>query len=86
MPFLVQLSLFLSPVAFSTNQVPERWRLLYSLNPLVGIIDGFRWSILGGAPPLDSTAVTYSAAITAACLAAGFWYFRRTERGFADAV
>ena len=85
-PFLVQLSLFISPVAFSTSQVPDRWRVLYALNPLVGIIDGFRWSILGGGAPLDPTTVTYSAATTAACLGAGFWYFRRTERGFADAV
>ena len=52
-PFLVQLGLFVSPVAFTTSDVPERWRLLYGLNPLVGIIDGFRWSILGGRTPLD---------------------------------
>jgi lipopolysaccharide transport system permease protein len=85
-PFVVQLTLFVSPVAFSSAQVPERWQAVYSLNPLVGIIDGFRWSILGGRVELSATAVAYSTAITLASLVIGFWYFRRTERGFADAV
>lgn len=85
-PFLVQLSLFISPVAFSTDQVPERWRALYSLNPLVGTIDGFRWSILGGQTTLDLVTVAYSASTTLAALVVGVWYFRHTERSFADAV
>jgi lipopolysaccharide transport system permease protein len=85
-PFVIQLALFVSPVAFSSLQVPERWRPLYSLNPLVGIIDGFRWSILGGRTELDLATIGYSMAITLSSLALGFWYFRRTERGFADAV
>ena len=55
-PFIVQFGLFVSPVAFETAQVPERWRALYALNPMVGIIDGFRWSILGGRAPLDPAA------------------------------
>ena len=85
-PFLVQMGLFVSPVAFATSQVPERWRSLYALNPLVGIIDGFRWSILGGRTPLDPTVLVSSVLIALVALMAGTWYFRKTERGFADAI
>ena len=85
-PFVVQLALFVSPVAFSSVQVPEQWRSVYALNPLVGIIDGFRWSILGGRTELNAGTIGYSAVVTLASLAVGFWYFRRTERGFADVV
>lgn len=83
-PFAVQLGLFVSPVAFSSAQVPERWRALYSLNPMVGIIDGFRWSILGTA--LDWRVLAQTVLISAVFLAIGAWYFRRTERTFADAI
>ncbi len=85
-PFMVQLGLFVSPVAFTSSQVPERWRAVYSLNPLVGLIDGFRWSILGGAAPLDAASVAMSAAVTAAFVWIGVKYFRRVERGFADVI
>jgi homopolymeric O-antigen transport system permease protein len=85
-PFLIQLGLFVSPIAFSTSQVPERWRPLYGLNPLVGIIDGFRWSILGGRTPLEPNWILTSVATTAIALALGLWYFRRMERGFADVI
>jgi lipopolysaccharide transport system permease protein len=83
-PFAVQLGLFISPVAFSTAQVPEHWRAIYSLNPLVGVIDGFRWSILGTA--FDGQALALSVATSIASLVIGAWYFRRTERSFADAI
>jgi lipopolysaccharide transport system permease protein len=83
-PFGIQLGLFVSPVAFESAQVPERWRALYALNPLAGIIDGFRWSLLGGG--LETSVVISSVAMTVACLSTGVWYFRRTERGFADAI
>jgi lipopolysaccharide transport system permease protein len=83
-PFAIQLGLFVSPVAFASSQVPERWRAVYALNPLVGVIDGFRWSLLGTA--LDPAVVVASIVVTLASLAAGVWYFRRTERGFADAI
>ena len=83
-PFAIQLGLFVSPVAFESGQVPERWRAVYALNPLVGIIDGFRWSLLGA--PLDPLVVISSIVVTLLSLAAGVWYFRRTERGFADAI
>jgi lipopolysaccharide transport system permease protein len=85
-PFAVQLGLFVSPIAFTTADVPERWRSLYFLNPLVGIIDGFRWSILGGDSLLDWRAVAASVAIAVGLLAFGVVYFRRTERGFADVI
>ncbi|HEX6164089.1 MAG TPA: ABC transporter permease [Vicinamibacterales bacterium] len=83
-PFAIQLGLFVSPVAFETAQVPERWRMLYALNPLAGIIDGFRWALTGGA--IDTRVMLSSVLMTAAAVAAGVWYFRRTERGFADAI
>ena len=66
--------------------MPERWRLLYSLNPLVGVIDGFRWAILGGQADLDVTGFTISWAVIVILLWAGLRYFRRTERSFADLV
>lgn len=85
-PFMVQLGLFVSPVAFMSSQVPERWRTLYALNPLAGIIDGFRWSILGGRTPIDGLFLVSSITVTIGAVLLGAWYFRRTERGFADAI
>jgi lipopolysaccharide transport system permease protein len=85
-PFIVQFGLFISPIAFSTANVPESWRTLYALNPMVGIIDGFRWSILAGRTPLDPRSVGLSVAVTASFLLLGVWYFRRMERGFADVI
>lgn len=85
-PFAVQMGLFVSPVAFASSQVPERWRQVYALNPMVGIIDGFRWSILGGQAPLDPGFLVSAVALSLGALAVGTWYFRKTERGFADAI
>ena len=85
-PFIVQLGLFVSPIAFSTSDVPENWRPLYALNPMVGIIDGFRWSILGGNTPLDLHTLGLSVAVTISFLLLGVWYFRRMERSFADVI
>jgi lipopolysaccharide transport system permease protein len=85
-PFLVQIGLFVSPIAFTSADLPERWRAIYSLNPLVGIIDGFRWAILGDRVSIDPTSIAVSAAVTTAMLAAGVWYFRRVERTFADVI
>ncbi len=85
-PFIVQFGLFVSPIAFSSADVPVRWRLYYSLNPMVGIIDGFRWSILGGRTPFDIQSVEISAGVTAFFLVLGIWYFRRMERSFADVI
>jgi lipopolysaccharide transport system permease protein len=85
-PFVVQCGLFLSPVAFTLSSIPERWRTLYSLNPLVGIIEGFRWSILSGDAPPSAAAVLLSGSITLFSIAVGIWYFRRVERSLADVI
>jgi lipopolysaccharide transport system permease protein len=85
-PLVVQLGLFVSPIAFSTADVPAAWRWMLALNPLVGIIDGFRWSLLGGLVPLFPETVLVSGVITLLMLVVGFWYFRRMEHGFADVI
>lgn len=85
-PFIVQFGLFISPLAYTTADVPERWRTLYTLNPMVGIIDGFRWCLLGGHLPLDLPSVGFSVAVTVSFLLLGSWYFRRMERRFADVI
>ena len=84
--FVVQLGLYISPVGFSSSVVPENWRVLYSLNPLVGVIDGFRWAILRGTPDFYWPGLAMSVAIAVLLLASGLWYFRRTERRFADVI
>ena len=83
-PFIVQLGVYISPVGFSSDLIPDKWRLLYSLNPLVGIIDLFRWSVTGS--PLYVPSVGISAAVILVLLALGVWYFRRTEKTFADII
>ena len=85
-PFIVQFGLFVSPIAFATSSVPANWRLVYSLNPMAGIIDGFRWAILRGITPLDPRTLAISVVMTALFLWFGIWYFRRTERSFADVI
>ena len=85
-PFLVQFGLYVSPVGFSSAVVPEHWRFWYSLNPVVGVIDGFRWCILGGDSPLYLPGFAASLAIVAFFLWFGIRYFRATERTFADVV
>lgn len=84
-PFIVQFGLYISPVGFSSAIVPERWRLLYSLNPVVGVIDGFRWCILGGGR-LYLPGFGLSLGVVALFLWLGIAYFRHTERGFADLI
>jgi len=85
-PFIVQFGLYLSPVGFISSIVPERWRLLYSLNPIVGVIDGFRWAISAGRNPLYWPGLLCSSGIAFILLASGICYFRRTERSFADVI
>lgn len=85
-PFVTQIGLYISPVGFSGKIVPEQWSLLYSLNPMVGIIDGFRWCILGGASPIDGPGFAIGMAITFVLLWWGIRSFRRTERAFADLI
>jgi len=89
-PFVVQFGLYASPVAFSTAVVRaklgERLFMLYSLNPMVGVIDGFRWAILGGSSRLDYAGFTLSVTLSVVLLFVGIWYFRKTERVFADII
>jgi lipopolysaccharide transport system permease protein len=84
-PFLLQVGLFLSPVGFSSTNLPN-WRFLYSLNPMVGAIDGFRWCLLRGEPAIDPLNLGVSVGMAVVLLASGIWYFRRTERTFADII
>ena len=85
-PFIVQFGLYVSPVGFSSNVVPEKWRLLYSLNPMVGVIDGFRWAILGGETQIYMPGFLLSTGLTFLILYGGVGYFRKTERIFADII
>jgi lipopolysaccharide transport system permease protein len=84
-PFLIQIWMFLSPVAYPLSVVPEKWRLLYSLNPMVGVIEGFRWALLGKESP-DFKVIAVSTAVVVALLLSGVVYFKRIERTFADVV
>lgn len=84
-PFLIQLWLFASPIAYAADLVPAGWQLIYRLNPMAGVVEGFRWALLGvGAPPIQSIAA--SVAMSAGLLVTGLVYFRRVERTFADVI
>ena len=85
-PFVVQFGLYVSPVGFSSNVVPEQWRLLYSLNPMVGVIDGFRWCILGGESTLYWPGFLLSLGVVAFFLWLGISQFRTMEKSFADLI
>lgn len=85
-PFLVQIGLYVSPVGFSSNIVPEEWRLLYSLNPMVGVIDGFRWCILGGQSRFYVPGFLFSLAVVALFLWFGIVQFRKAEKHLADLI
>jgi lipopolysaccharide transport system permease protein len=84
-PFLIQVWMYAAPVVYPVSMVPERWRTLYALNPMVTVVEGFRWSLLGTPPPDIALALAGSAA-TLVTLAGGLWYFRSTERTFADVI
>jgi len=85
-PFIVQLGLYISPVGFSSSVVPGPWRLLYSINPMVGVIDGFRWAILGGDSRIYWMGFLLSSAVTLTIFLLAIRYFRATERKFADII
>lgn len=87
-PFIVQFGLYVSPVGFVSDAVPDKYRLLFALNPMVGVIDGFRWALLGGSNPfpLDPATTVISVAVTLIVLFGGIYYFRLTERKFADII
>ena len=84
LPFIVQIGMYVSPVGFSSSIVPEKWKLLYSLNPVVGVIDGFRWALLGGNFKLYLPGLFASIVLTLIIFIMGLAYFRHTERTFAD--
>lgn len=85
-PFIVQFGLYISPVGFSSSIVPPQWRLIYSLNPMVGVIDGFRWAVLRGEFQLYLPGFILSLLLVSLLLISGVWYFRKTERTFADVI
>jgi len=85
-PFIVQFGLYVSPVGFSSNIVPESWRLIYACNPIVGVIDGFRWALLRGQSPLAGPSLITSTIVTSVLCLSGIWYFRLTEKTFADII
>jgi lipopolysaccharide transport system permease protein len=86
LPFVLQFGTYVSPVAFNSSLVPEKWFLLYSLNPMVAVIDGFRWCLLGGSHTVNPVGLAMSATLAAGLLWTGTAYFRRTERSFADVI
>lgn len=83
-PFILQFGLYASPVGFSSAVVPEKWRMVYSLNPAVGVIDGFRWCLLRGESKFYLPEFSLSVGVVAVFLVLGTWYFRKTECTFAD--
>jgi lipopolysaccharide transport system permease protein len=87
-PFLTQFWLFLTPVAYPSSLVPAKWRVIYGLNPMAGVVEGFRWALLGrkDAPGPIGPMLAVSVLIVAALLAGGVYYFRRTEASFADTI
>jgi lipopolysaccharide transport system permease protein len=88
-PFIVQFGMYISPVGFGSADVASKGQVIYSiftLNPMVGVIDGFRWSLLGGKVPLDMQSVLTSIAMVFFLLVSGVWYFRKMERTFADVI
>jgi lipopolysaccharide transport system permease protein len=85
-PFMVQFGLYISPVGFQSSVVPERYRLFYSLNPMVGVIDGFRWCLLGGQKNIFWPGLAVAVIDVIILVASGIWYFRKTEQTFADVI
>jgi lipopolysaccharide transport system permease protein len=83
-PFIIQFGLYITPVGFSSSVVPERWRLVFALNPMVGVVDGFRWCILGD--PLNIQSFSISIIVSGFLLWLGIRYFRKTEKSFADNI
>jgi len=85
LPFVTQIWMFLTPVAYSATLVPDRWRAVYAINPMVGVVDGFRWALLGKAAP-DWGAMCVSVAVMLVILVSGLYFFRRTERTLVDII
>lgn len=85
-PFVLQFGLYVSPVGFASSVIPEKWRLLYALNPMVGVIDGFRWALLGANIEVFWPGILLSSTLSLSLVVTGVWFFRRTERILADVI
>ena len=85
-PFIIQLGVFVSPVGFSSSVIADEWQTVYSLNPMVQVIEGFRWSLLQGDGQISAQGIAVSVSMLVVLLVSGLWYFRRTERTFADVI
>jgi lipopolysaccharide transport system permease protein len=85
-PFVVQFGLYVSPVGFSSTILPAKWRLLYAFNPMVGVIDGFRWALTGGRTAMDPWTILLALAVSFTLLGGGLVHFRKMEREFADII
>jgi lipopolysaccharide transport system permease protein len=85
-PFLLQMGIYASPIGFSISVIPEKWHLLYAINPMVGVIEGFRWAVLGGVFELRWDIVAVSGCVAVILLCVGVSFFRRFERGIADVI
>jgi lipopolysaccharide transport system permease protein len=85
LPFLTQFWLFITPIAYPASMIPEKWQLLYSLNPMTGVVEGFRWALLG-VKEAPSPMIAISSTIAVLLLITGLFYFRRMERTFADEI
>lgn len=83
-PFIVQVGVYISPIGFSSTIVPEKWQFLYALNPMVGVIDGFRWCLLGEA--FHANTIIISVVVMVLLMILGVWYFRKMEKSFADTI
>lgn len=86
LPFVVQFGLYISPVGFQSGVVPDQWRFLYSLNPMVGVIDGMRWAVLGGEHAIYMPGLVLSIVLVLGLVYTGIWFFRKTEKTFADII
>jgi lipopolysaccharide transport system permease protein len=84
LPFITQMWFFITPIVYSSTVIPEKWRFIYALNPMVGVVDGFRWALLGKSAP--EATVWISVFVTFVVLVSGLYYFRRMERTFADTI
>ncbi|MCD6475841.1 MAG: ABC transporter permease [Anaerolineaceae bacterium] len=86
MPFITQFWMFITPIVYPASMIPEKWRILYYLNPMTGVVEGFRWALLGHQTELPAVMIVLSIVITILVLVSGLFYFRRMERQFADMV
>lgn len=85
-PFGLQIGMYVSPVGFASSIVPQKWQFIYSLNPMVGLIDGFRWALLNGNTSINSSSIVFSFVFPLILLFSGIWNFRKTEQTFADVI